>query len=94
MRRPLFAALWLSLMTIPLASVQAHSVAGLVAQDRISVFAALSDGGGWLPFDYIPNKTVWSKHTCDRNGNLLPPGWCKGLKRRSGINRLPLSLSP
>jgi hypothetical protein len=94
MRQPLFAALWLSLMTIPLASVQAHSVAGLVAHDRISVFAALPGRGGRLPLDYTANKAGWSKHTCDTNGNLLPLGWCKGLKRRSGISHLPLSLSP
>ena len=94
MRRPLFAALWLSLVTIPLASVQAHGVAGLVAQDRISVFAAVPGRGGRLPFDYTPNKTGWSKHTCDANAVLLPPRWCRGLKRRSGINHLPLGLSP
>jgi hypothetical protein len=91
MRRPLFAALWVSLMTTPLVSVQAHSV---VAQDRISVFAAPPGGGRWLPPDHPPTKTGWSKYGCDRNGNLLPPGWCKGVNRRSGFNHLPLRLSP
>jgi hypothetical protein len=91
MRRPLFAALWVSLMTTPLASVQAH---GVVAQDRISVFAALPGRVRWLQPDYPPKKIGWSKHTCDINGNLLPAGRCKGVKRRSGFSHLPLRLSP
>lgn len=91
MRRPLFAALWLAVMTIPLDVVQAH----IVAQDRISVLATPPGRGRWLPPNYTtPKKTGWSNRTCNGNGNLRPAGWCKGFKRRSEINHLPLRLSP